>query len=50
MTILFNRLGGLQVLPPGEGAEWCYVKPLAGHAIVNLGDAMVKVYEWAAEE
>ena len=42
ITILFNRLGGLQVLPPGKGAEWCYVKPLPGHAIVNLGDAMVK--------
>lgn len=42
VTILFNRLGGLQVLPPGEHAEWCYVRPLPGHAIVNLGDAMVK--------
>ncbi|KAL2006257.1 hypothetical protein VTN00DRAFT_9911 [Thermoascus crustaceus] len=42
VTILFNRLGGLQVLPPGENAEWCYVRPLPGHAIVNLGDAMVK--------
>ena len=42
VTILFNRLGGLQVLPPGRNAEWCYVKPLANHAIVNLGDAMVK--------
>lgn len=40
ITLLFNRLGGLQVLPPGKGAEWCYVKPLPGHAIVNLGDAM----------
>ena len=42
VTVLFNRLGGLQVLPPGQGAEWCYVKPLPGHAIINLGDAMVK--------
>ncbi|KAI9812323.1 MAG: hypothetical protein M1827_004772 [Pycnora praestabilis] len=42
ITILFNRLGGLQVLPPGKGAEWCYVRPIPGHAIVNLGDAMVK--------
>lgn len=42
VTVLFNRLGGLQVLPPGEGAEWCYVRPLPGHCIVNLGDAMVK--------
>ncbi|KAK0513435.1 hypothetical protein JMJ35_004421 [Cladonia borealis] len=42
ITILFNRLGGLQVLPPGENAEWVYVRPLEGDAIVNLGDAMVK--------
>ncbi|KAL5002039.1 hypothetical protein BDV10DRAFT_202936 [Aspergillus recurvatus] len=42
VTILFNRLGGLQVLPPGADAEWQYVRPLRGHAIVNLGDAMVK--------
>ncbi|KAI7534399.1 Clavaminate synthase-like protein [Hortaea werneckii] len=41
ITILFNRLGGLQVLPPGS-EEWRYVKPLKGHCIVNLGDAMVK--------
>lgn len=42
VTVLFNRLGGLQVLPPGAGADWTYVRPLPGHAIVNLGDAMVK--------
>jgi isopenicillin N synthase-like dioxygenase len=42
VTVLFNRLGGLQVLPPGRDAQWCYVKPLDGHAIINLGDAMVK--------
>ena len=42
VTVLFNRLGGLQVLPPGRNAEWCYVKPLPHHAIINLGDAMVK--------
>jgi len=41
VTILFNRLGGLQVLPPNSN-EWCYVKPLRHHAVVNLGDAMVK--------
>ena len=40
--MLFNRVGGLQVLPPGEDGEWVYVRPLPGHAIVNLGDAMVK--------
>lgn len=44
ITILFNWLGGLQIKsksPPNLG-EWEYVKPLAGHAICNLGDAMVK--------
>ncbi|KAI4730927.1 Clavaminate synthase-like protein [Aureobasidium sp. EXF-10728] len=41
VTVLFNRLGGLQVLPPNSD-EWCYVKPLKGHAVINLGDAMVK--------
>ncbi|KAF2171909.1 hypothetical protein M409DRAFT_63449 [Zasmidium cellare ATCC 36951] len=42
VTILFNRLGGLQVLPPSDPPTWAYVKPLRGHCIVNLGDAMVK--------
>lgn len=62
VTILFNRLGGLQVkLPHGiepvappssgqlDGCEnaltsggWAYVKPLPGHCVVNLGDALVK--------
>lgn len=41
LSLLFNRLGGLQVLPPGE-KEWRYVLPIKGHAIINLGDAMVK--------
>lgn len=41
MTVLFNRLGGLQVLPP-DSDRWCYVKPLKGHCVCNLGDAMVK--------
>lgn len=64
VTVLFNRVGGLQVrLPRGieaieatepveegdtvltgeEGGEqWTYVRPLPGHAVINLGDAMVK--------
>ena len=59
VTVLFNRLGGLQVRLPtgtgddeggrgggeevgGGGGKWVYVRPLEGHAIVNLGDAMVK--------
>ncbi|ORY12945.1 hypothetical protein BCR34DRAFT_586840 [Clohesyomyces aquaticus] len=64
VTVLFNRLGGLQVrlpdyidaIPPvstgkteGLGVDtrlcrdgWAYVRPLPGHCIVNLGDALVK--------
>ncbi|KAI4846582.1 Clavaminate synthase-like protein [Aureobasidium sp. EXF-8845] len=42
VTVLFNRLGGLQVLPPNS-SQWSYVKPLRGHAVINLGDAMVKL-------
>ncbi|KAH7062250.1 hypothetical protein B0J12DRAFT_231778 [Macrophomina phaseolina] len=82
VTVLFNRVGGLQVLlPPGVEPEnpaaatapapgaaeagkrervdsmaaaagtgkgvaqetWAYVRPLRHHAIVNLGDALVKM-------
>ncbi|TDL15387.1 Clavaminate synthase-like protein [Rickenella mellea] len=39
LSFLHNRLGGLQVLVPGT-ETWQYVKPLPGHAICNLGDAM----------
>ncbi|PBK65378.1 Clavaminate synthase-like protein [Armillaria solidipes] len=39
LTFLHNRLGGLQVLPPGY-TEWQYVKPIPGHAIFNIGDAL----------
>ncbi|TFY72151.1 hypothetical protein EVG20_g849 [Dentipellis fragilis] len=38
-SFLHNRLGGLQVLPPGSDG-WKYVKPIPGHAICNIGDAM----------
>ncbi|CAF1002373.1 unnamed protein product [Rotaria sordida] len=41
VTILFNRLGGLQILTPN--GEWMNIQPLPGHAIVNLGDALVKL-------
>lgn len=43
ITILFNWLGGLQIQSrnPDTLGEWEYVKPMAGHAIINLGDAMV---------
>ncbi|KAJ7573431.1 Clavaminate synthase-like protein [Mycena floridula] len=40
LTILQNRLGGLQVLPPGS-TTWTHVKPIPGLSICNLGDAMV---------
>ncbi|MCJ1358302.1 MAG: hypothetical protein MMC33_008301 [Icmadophila ericetorum] len=51
VTVLFNRVGGLQVRLPEElqvdervkeAGGWCYVKPLRGHAIINLGDALTK--------
>ena len=44
ITILFNWLGGLQIQShdPARLGEWEYVKPMSGHAIINLGDAMVK--------
>ncbi|KAJ7911060.1 hypothetical protein B0H13DRAFT_2010409 [Mycena leptocephala] len=34
-----QRLGGLQVLVPGS-EDWQYIKPLPGHAICNIGDAL----------
>ncbi|KAJ3552763.1 hypothetical protein NM688_g3981 [Phlebia brevispora] len=39
LAFLHNRLGGLQVMPPGSHS-WYYVKPLPGHAICNIGDAL----------
>lgn len=39
LSFLHNRLGGLQVLPPG-GSGWTYVRPLPGHAICNIGDTL----------
>ncbi|KAI0090369.1 hypothetical protein BDY19DRAFT_939884 [Irpex rosettiformis] len=39
LSFLHNKLGGLQVLPPGV-TEWKYVKPLPGHAICNVGDTL----------
>ncbi|KAF9054222.1 Clavaminate synthase-like protein [Panaeolus papilionaceus] len=44
LSLLVNRLGGLQVLAPsgsdGVAPEWKYVKPLPGHAICNVGDTL----------
>ncbi|KAI0640625.1 Clavaminate synthase-like protein [Trametes meyenii] len=39
LSFLHNRLGGLQVLPPGSD-KWYYVKPIPGYAICNIGDAL----------
>ncbi|KAJ6544140.1 Clavaminate synthase-like protein [Mycena capillaripes] len=39
LSFLHNRLGGLQVLVPGSD-DWQYIKPLSGHAICNIGDAL----------
>ncbi|KAK0505609.1 hypothetical protein EDD18DRAFT_340388 [Armillaria luteobubalina] len=39
LSFLHNRLGGLQVLPPGYEV-WQYVKPIPGYAICNVGDAL----------
>ena len=51
VTVLFNRLGGLQVLnpdyhestDPNREPEWKYVIPRPECAIINLGDALVKL-------
>ena len=44
LTILFNILGGLQLLVdpslPESEDNWAYIKPIPGHAIVNVGDAL----------
>ncbi|KZT65771.1 Clavaminate synthase-like protein [Daedalea quercina L-15889] len=39
LSFLHNRLGGLQVLAPGT-EDWMYIKPIPGHAICNVGDAL----------
>lgn len=46
MTLLFNVAGGLQILPAASDnvmANWRYVKPEPGCALVNVGDTFV---EW----
>lgn len=53
VTLLWNILGGLQILAPGSDEEsnantstaWEFVRPQAGCAIVNMGDAMVHFSE-----
>jgi isopenicillin N synthase-like dioxygenase len=46
--VLFNVLGGLQILPSAADANlhddsaWQFVPPAPGCAIINMGDSMVK--------
>ena len=49
VAMLFSWVGGLQILEPGRDIEaarngdssgWRWVKPVDGHVIVNLGDAL----------
>ncbi|KAI3327257.1 hypothetical protein HD806DRAFT_486548 [Xylariaceae sp. AK1471] len=42
LALVYNTLGGLQVLPPGKDTTYVYVEPLPGHLIVNIGDALEK--------
>lgn len=45
ITLLFNVLGGLQIIPagqPNELSNWRYIKPEPGCASVNLGDTLIK--------
>jgi len=37
-----DALTGPEKMENGEEENWVYVRPLPGHAIINLGDAMVK--------
>ncbi|KIP06079.1 hypothetical protein PHLGIDRAFT_58502, partial [Phlebiopsis gigantea 11061_1 CR5-6] len=39
LSFLHNKLGGLQVYPPGADG-WYYIRPIPGHAICNVGDAL----------
>ncbi len=44
LAVLFNILGGLQILPPSLSPEsdssWRYIRPVPNCAIVNVGDAL----------
>lgn len=54
MSLLFNVVGGLQILPStptssdsnSDQSQWQYVKPRPNHAIVNIGDTLV---EWTGD-
>lgn len=47
ITMLFNVVGGLQILPPSapdvpQDSDWRFVRPMPDCALINLGDAMVQ--------
>lgn len=42
VTVLFNQLGGLQVLAPNK-QDWEYVKPRPECAVINLGDSLFQL-------
>lgn len=47
ITMLFNVVGGLQILPPSApetpaDSDWRFVRPMPDCALINLGDAMVQ--------
>ena len=47
ITMLFNVVGGLQILPPSApqvpaDSDWRFVRPVPNCALINLGDAMVQ--------
>lgn len=42
VTVLFNQLGGLQVLAPNK-RDWEYVRPRPECAVINLGDSLIKL-------
>ncbi|KZT43814.1 Clavaminate synthase-like protein [Sistotremastrum suecicum HHB10207 ss-3] len=39
LSFLHNRMGGLQVLVPGNDV-WQYIRPIPNHAVCNIGDAL----------
>ena len=39
LAVVFSEVPGLQVQHPGQ-AEWHYILPRRGHAIVNVGDCL----------
>ena len=46
ITMLFNIVGGLQILPASSANEfdnWRFIQPMPGCALINLGDTLV---EW----